>query len=197
MTSRERAVSVMTRALKKVVVEEQGTLLDGIRRSGGDAVAVVVADADAHALAYEAAAAASLTELAASLGGSDEHVEVGLEQLRTVGLDPVRHRLLDVAERTDDRDELSDTVRGLYRESRSRRIPLAATAAANAVIGAVTVATATGPLCWVVDPSGGCGPDCADNALAGPVEPGAAFPTGVLHPPTDPSCGCFLVIDLG
>ena len=44
-TSRE----CRTRALKKVLVEEQSTLLDGVRRSGSDAIAVVVADADAHA----------------------------------------------------------------------------------------------------------------------------------------------------
>ncbi|MEM9466764.1 MAG: DivIVA domain-containing protein, partial [Actinomycetota bacterium] len=145
---RARAVSVATRALKKIVVEEQGTLLDGIRRSGGEAVAVVVADADAHAGSYEDAVAATLIELAEALGGSADHIAVGFEQLRIVGLDPVRQRLLEVSERTDDRDELSDTVRGLYRESRSRRIPSAASAAVNAVVGAVTIATATGPVRW-------------------------------------------------
>ena len=186
-----------TRALKKIVVEEQGTLLDGIRRSGGEAIAVVVADADVHASAYEFAATPALTELAESFGGSAEQLTVGFEQLRAVGLDPVRHRLLDAAERTDDPDELSDTVRGLYRESRSRRMPLAAVAAVNAVLGAVTVATATGPLRWVLDPNGGCGAECADNALAGPIAPGTAFPTGVRHPPTDPNCRCVLVVDLG
>ena len=73
---------------------------------------------------------------------------------------------------------------------------MAAAAAVSAVIGAVTIATADGPVRWVVDPEGPCGPDCADNALAGPVEAGAAFPTGALHPPIDPSCTCWLVIDL-
>jgi len=134
---RDRVVSVVTRALKKVVVEEQGTLLDGIRRSGGEAVSVVVEDADAHASAYEAAATPGLMELIEALGGTEADLAAGFGELRSIGLDPVRQRLLEVVERSDDADALSDTVRGLYRESRSRRIPLAAEAAVSAVAGAL------------------------------------------------------------
>ena len=156
---------------------------------------MVVADADVHAAGYEEAATSALTELAESLGASATQIEVGFAQIRAVGLDPVRQRLLDVADRTEDRDELSDTVRGLYRESRSRRIPLAAAAAVNAVVGASTIAAATGPVRWIHDPDGPCGPECADNALAGPIAAGDAFPTGVVHPPTDATCTCRLVVD--
>ena len=70
-----------------------------------------------------------------ALGGDASTRQEGYEQVRSVALDPVRSRLLEVAERTDDADELSDTVRGLYRESRSRRLPMAAAAAVSAVIG--------------------------------------------------------------
>ena len=132
---RARAESVATRALKKVLVEEQSTLLDGVRRSGSDAIAVVVADADAHAAPYESAIDAAFDEILEAVGGDASSRQAGYEQLRTVALDPVRSRLLEVAERTDDADELSDTVRGLYRESRSRRLPMAAAAAVSAVIG--------------------------------------------------------------
>ena len=135
--ARDRVVSVVTRALKKVVVEEQGTLLDGIRRSGGEAVSVVVEDADAHAAAYEAAATPGLMELIEALDGTEADLAAGFGELRSIGLDPVRQRLLEVVERSDDADALSDTVRGLYRESRSRRIPLAAEAAVSAVAGAL------------------------------------------------------------
>ena len=69
------------------------------------------------------------------MGGDADTRRQGYEQLRSVALDPVRSRLLEVAEHTDDADELSDTVRGLYRESRSRRLPMAAAAAVSAVIG--------------------------------------------------------------
>jgi len=132
---RERAESIATRALKKILVEEQSTLLDGIRRSGSDAIAVVVADADAHAAPYESAIDAAFDEIIEALGGDASSRQAGYEQVRSVALDPVRSRLLEVAERTDDADELSDTVRGLYRESRSRRLPMAAAAAVSAVIG--------------------------------------------------------------
>ena len=132
---RARAESVATRALKKILVEEQSTLLDGVRRSGSDAIAVVVADADAHAAPYESAIDAAFDEIIEAVGGDAGTRQAGYEQLRSVALDPVRSRLLEVAEHTDDADELSDTVRGLYRESRSRRLPMAAAAAVSAVIG--------------------------------------------------------------
>ena len=132
---RARAESVATRALKKVLVEEQSTLLDGVRRSGPDAIAVVVADADAHAAPYESAIDAAFDEIIEAVGGDAGTRQAGYEQLRSVALDPVRSRLLEVAEHSDDADELSDTVRGLYRESRSRRLPMAAAAAVSAVIG--------------------------------------------------------------
>ncbi len=132
---RARAESVATRALKKVLVEEQSTLLDGVRRGGSDAIAVVVADADAHAAPYESAIDAAFDEIIEAVGGDASTRQAGYEQLRSVALDPVRSRLLEVAEHTDDADELSDTVRGLYRESRSRRLPMAAAAAVSAVIG--------------------------------------------------------------
>ena len=132
---RARAESVATRALKKVLVEEQSTLLDGVRRSGSDAIAVVVADADAHAAPYESAIDAAFDEIIEAVGGDASTRQAGYEQLRSVALDPVRSRLLEVAEHTDDADALSDTVRGLYRESRSRRLPMAAAAAVSAMIG--------------------------------------------------------------
>ena len=49
---------------------------------------------------------------------------------------------------------------------------------------------------WVVDDDGRRCPDCDDNALAGPVTKGAAFPTGQVHPPAPPGCRCLLVASL-
>ena len=48
---------------------------------------------------------------------------------------------------------------------------------------------------WAVedDDGGGSCPDCYDNSLAGPQEPGVAFPTGHSHPPVHPGCRCLLV----
>jgi hypothetical protein len=191
----KRAVSTALRAVKKVLVEEQGTLLDGIRQSGGDAISMVVEDEDGHAKPYESATEPALVALAEALGGTGDTstLEVGFAQIRAVALAPVRRRLLEVCEVSSDADELSDTVRGLYRETRSRRLPNAVAAAVAAVRGAIAISTASGDVRWEIDPAGPCGPDCADNALAGPIAAGSPFPTGALHPPTDPNCTCRLV----
>jgi cell division septum initiation protein DivIVA len=192
--ARAKAAAAAAKAMKKVLVEEQGTLLDGIRRSGADAVRFVVDDSESLGGAYEKAASAALKELAADLGGSKRlGLAPALAQIRAIALEPMRQRLADVAARIEDPDELSDTVRALYRESRGRRIPDAAAAAAVAVDGLVMVARADGPVCWHVEPGGPCGPDCADNALAGAVEAGTEFPTGDTFPPAHPSCTCWLV----
>jgi hypothetical protein len=45
---------------------------------------------------------------------------------------------------------------------------------------------------WVVDDEGAECPDCDDNALAGPVPRGEAFPTGHPHPPAHAGCRCLL-----
>jgi hypothetical protein len=47
---------------------------------------------------------------------------------------------------------------------------------------------------WVVDDDGPC-PDCDDNALAGPVPKGRAFPTGQPHPPAHIGCRCLVLAD--
>ncbi len=191
---RRLAENAAARALKKVLVDEQGTLLDGVRRSGSDAIHAVVDDAARHADPYESAAVPVLQDLAAKLGASlSLDLEVALSQIRVIALDPVRERLVDVADRSDDEDELSDTVRALYRESRSRRIPEAAAAAVVATEGSAMIASSEGDLRWVVDPEGPCGPECGDNALAGAVPTGDAYPTGDLHPPAHPACTCRLV----
>ena len=192
--ARDLAVKQAARALKKVLVDEQGTLLDAIRRSGADAVDVVVADPDNHGAPYESAVQPVLHQLIESLGAVEEpNFDVAYGLLRTVALDPVRHRLIEVAKQSDDPDELSDTVRGLYRESRARRLPEAAQALVAAAEGATMLALAEGLVEWWIDPDGGCGPDCADNALAGAIVAGEAFPTGHVHPPANSTCTCRLV----
>ena len=190
-----RTVSTALRAVKKVLVEEQGILLDGIRQHGAGAISSVVEDEDAHADPYESAAEPALVALAEALGGTGDSaiLDVGCAQLRAVALLPVRRRLLEACEASDDADELTDIVRGLYRETRARRLPSAVAAAVTAVRGAVALATASGQVRWQIDPAGPCGADCADNALAGAIEAGSPFPTGALHPPTDSSCTCWLV----
>ncbi|NIR36653.1 MAG: hypothetical protein GWN79_08505, partial [Actinobacteria bacterium] len=191
---REIAAADAAKAMKKVLVEEQGTLLDGIRRSGAAAIEVVIQDEAAHDKAYDRAATPALRELVAALGGPKRlSLRAALGQIHAIALEPVRQRLREVAERVDDPDELSDTVRALYRESRSRRLPEAAAAAVVAVDGLVVLHhNKNGEVHWVVEEGGPCGPDCADNALAGDIAAGDEFPTGDRHPPAHPACTCHL-----
>ncbi len=86
-----------------------------------------------------------------------------------------------------------DRVRSAYREVRSQRL-------AELVEFAVFSAYAAGQLAaapsgaqarWVCD---ACGPDCLDNALAGPQELGTIYPTGHAAPPAFAGCRCALVV---
>ena len=191
----DTAAATATRAMKKVLLEEQGSLLDGIRRRGADALAAVIDDTKAHESPYDKAATPAFRALVTALGGPKRlNLRPALTQLHVIALEPVRQRLAEAAQRVDDdADELSEIVRALYRESRTRRISEAAAAAALAVAGLVVLATVDSAVRWVVDDDGPCGPDCADNALAGDVPVGDEFPTGDRYPPAHAACTCRLV----
>jgi hypothetical protein len=47
---------------------------------------------------------------------------------------------------------------------------------------------------WIVDPAGPACSDAEDNALAGEVAVGSAFPTGHSSPPAHVGCRCHLVV---
>ena len=131
------AEAAVTKALKKVVVDEQGTLLDGIRQHGASAIHDLVSDAAAHAKPYEQASSGPLGDLAKALGGKVGQRKVGLVAIRSVGLDPLRAHLTELADQYDDPRELSDAVRSLYRDARSQGLADAAAASVNAVVAEV------------------------------------------------------------
>ena len=88
------------------------------------------------------------------------------------------------------------SARGIYREWKTQRIDehlddLFRLAYCH---GAVRTRLEPGrAVAWVVDPAGPPSPDCEDNALAGAVTSGDAFPSGHLSPPMHPGCRCLLV----
>ena len=196
---RKRAADAAARAMKKVLVDEQGSLLDGIRRSGAAAVTSFDEEAS-HNASYDEAAIPALREQCVSLGGPTElDLTPALANIHVIALEPVRRRLADIAEQFDGEDELSDAVRALYREARSRHLNDAASAASVAVDGLVKIDNAhqdkaNRTVRWVVDADGSCGADCADNALAGEVVAGDKFPTGDRFPPAHPMCTCQLEV---
>ncbi len=196
---RKRAADAAARAMKKVLVEEQGSLLDGIRRSGAAAM-TSFDEAASHNASYDEAAIPALREQCVSLGGPTElDLTPALANIHVIALEPVRRRLADIAEQFDGEDELSDAVRALYREARSRHLNDAASAASVAVDGLVKIDNAhqdkaNRTVRWVVNADGSCGADCADNALAGEVVAGDKFPTGDRFPPAHPMCTCQLEV---
>ena len=197
--ARERAGDAAAKAMKKVLVEEQGSLLDGIRRGGASAMAGFDED-ESHDASYDEAAMPALRELCVALGGPSElDLTPALANIHVLALDPVRRRLADISQQFDGEEELSDAVRALYRETRSRHVNQAASAASVAVDGLVKIdkarqGKANRTVRWVVTVGGSCGADCADNALAGEVLAGDEFPTGDRYPPAHPMCNCRLEV---
>ncbi len=130
LMSAARAVAVggIARRLKRLVVDEQGELLDAMRRSGSRALrGVIAADTDA----YTRAALEPLQDFASDIDVSIDDIDLKAAGAAIVSVlvEPVRARLSELVEDTDDLDELGSAVRSIYRESRSRRAEAAAEAA--------------------------------------------------------------------
>ena len=130
LMSAARAVAVggIARRLKRLVVDEQGELLDAMRRSGSRALRGVTG---AGAGAYTRAALEPLQDFASDIDVSIDDIDLKAAGAAIVSVlvEPVRARLDELIEETDDSDELANAVRSIYRESRSRRAEAAAEAA--------------------------------------------------------------------
>ena len=130
LMSAARAVAVggIARRLKRLVVDEQGELLDALRRSGSRALRGVTG---ADVGTYTRAALEPLQDFASDIDVSIDDIDLKAAGAAIVSVlvEPVRARLGALIEETDDSDELADAVRSIYRESRSRRAEAAAEAA--------------------------------------------------------------------
>lgn len=198
----------LTRALKRVLQNEQNAVLDGLRRLGpSDAV---LPDPEAHVAAYRDAAVPWL-HMAARVGveqgpdpaarsdGDVAHppLEAQVGSLAAELVDPLRERVLRAmldAAGSEDPTVVGETLRAVYRQWKVQRIE---ECARHHIVAAFTLGTfaampADAVLQWLVDDNGPC-PDCDDNALAGPTPKGQAFPTGQLYPPAHRGCRCMLV----
>ena len=128
LMSAARAVAVggIARRLKRLVVDEQGELLDAMRRSGSRALRGATGADD-----YTRAALEPLQDFASDIDVSIDDIDLKAAGAAIVSVlvEPVRARLGELIEETDDSDELANAVRSIYRESRSRRAEAAAEAA--------------------------------------------------------------------
>jgi hypothetical protein len=124
------------------------------------------------------------------------HPDAAADELVRHAAAPLRQRLLEVvADAGGDADAAGDAVRSVYREWKAHRIGPAAEQAVLVAFrqGVFAAAPAGATLCWLADDGGTPCPDAEDNALAGAVVKGDAYPTGDVRPPAHVGCRCLLV----
>ena len=196
------SLASLARRLKRVLADEQNELLDAMRRVGADAA---LPDADEHAgrWAQEAgpdlALAAGAGALFAGGDGGDAPTPNDLVDIADALADlvarPLHERLTRIVESAEgDTEHAAAGVRSCYRTWRSERLgPAVDHAVLDAfTLGASSALGAGALVSWVVDDGAMPSPDCEDNALAGAVACGEAFPTGHLRPPAHLGCRCVL-----
>jgi DivIVA domain-containing protein len=196
------------RKLKRVLADEQNDVLDLLRRREPvTTLDELLPQAAAHAERFAAAitdelaaaAEAGAAEVGSKAPGTAERTRSALDVVRaSFGSDlvaPLRGRLeRAVSDGGGDNDDVARRVRAVYREWKTQHIDvhlddLLRAAHGGGLVAAIAPGT---PVVWTVDPSGpGC-PDCDDNALAGSVPAGEAFPTGHRVAPAHPGCRCLL-----
>jgi cell division septum initiation protein DivIVA len=129
--ARAVAVGGIARRLKRLVVDEQGDLLDAVRRNGVRAVRSTITS---DTRAYRRVVRVPMQDFASDIDVSidDVDLEAAGSAILSALVEPVRERLGELIESTDDPDELTTAVRSIYRESRSRRADTAAETAFSA-----------------------------------------------------------------
>ncbi len=207
----------VAKRLKRLLSDEQSTLLDELRRARKQpAAAVLLGDPAEFLGACAKAVSADLSGASAAgvaLAGDlhDDAVDhptveldpVAEEVARTIA-EPLRARLeraLGEGSVDDDEEpsgdpvdelELADRIRACYREWRGPRLTVAVTDACASAFGLGLRASlpASVGLRWFTDRGDKPCSDCDDNGLAGVVAAGERFPTGQFVPPAHPGCRC-------
>jgi DivIVA domain-containing protein len=200
-------VAALGRRIKRALQDDQNRLLDRLRSGPGtwSDDALVAEDeqrahfAEAVAKSLKEAAAAGVVfarEQAGGAGGKspaiDEQAVTRIaEGLAGAIVAPLRRKLTDA----EAAGEAAERVGAAYREWRGQRVErLAGDYALEAFsLGVVTATPPGAGLRWVVGAAEGPCADCEDNALAGTVATGEAFPTGHPHPPAHAGCRCLVV----
>ena len=199
------------RKLKRVLADEQNDVLHALRSAKSvQSLSDLLPAADDHLHRYAEAIHGELVKAAlagaASVddGSTRDHTKAitkgealrpAEQSLGTGIVQPLRDRLeRAVAEAEGDRDDLTGTVRAVYREWKTQRIDEHLDDVARMAFGrgALVALTPGTPICWLVDPNGPDCPDAEDNSLAGVVNAGDPFPTDHLCAPAHEGCRCML-----
>jgi hypothetical protein len=155
-------------------------------------------------LSEAATAGAIFTDETLGLPGRDEPVDVDVadlaEECGSGIVSPLRRRLEQAIESGAGEDQavLVESLGAAYREWKTQRIERLAGDVLSAAFsrGTWQACPAGAQLRWVVEDADGPCPDCDDDALAGDIPKGEAFPTGQAHPPAHSGCRCLLVPSL-
>ncbi len=202
----------LTRKLKRTLQDEQNDLLDRLRSLRGEPSADRLLPELAAQTAHYADAAQPLVDGAAVAGVAfaleilqDEMADrpgppvvndLAVEAATTI-VESLRRRLEHAisASAGDEQYVLVEAVGAAYREWKSERIERIAgdVLAAAFSRGTWHAVPEGGGLRWIVEDTDGPCPDCDDDALAGSLPKGEAFPTGQPHPPAHTGCRCLLV----
>lgn len=199
------------RKLKRVLADEQNDVLDALRNnvSVTELTAILPPDSDHTARYVDAIGDELLTAAVAGAATTGDGSPAVLRKSfsKSSTLDPVRGAIAadlvgplrerlsrSVADGGGDNDDITKRVRAVYREWKVQHIDdeLDDVFRLAYGVGALAAAAAGTRLCWMVDPHGPACPDAEDNALAGPVEAGDAYPTGHTLAPAHAGCRCLL-----
>jgi DivIVA domain-containing protein len=201
--------SSLARRLKRVLQDEQNSILDRLRSLKAPAVfADVLPGSEEHADRFVDASRPVLeesvtagAELTQALVGSEGPVQISFDvgdladELGRSIVEPLRQRIEEAfGASSEDASELAEVLGAAYREWKTQRIEAAASDQVLAAFsrGAYLALPEGVRLRWVVDNTEGPCPDCEDNTLAGEQGKGEVWPTGQLYPPAHPGCRCAL-----
>jgi cellobiose-specific phosphotransferase system component IIA len=198
-------VVAMARKLKRVLADEQNTVLGHVRakRSSLDIDAVLGTEAEhsaryASAVAEDSMAAASAgAKSVKAAGGSSRRVTqkaIAAHAVSAITAGLVagfrEDARIAIGEAEGDREVLLGLIRDVYRSWKTERIDDIACSSYSH--GAYLALEPGSKITWMAEPDTNCCSECEDNSLGGSVVRGDDFPTGHSHPPAHAGCRCLV-----
>jgi len=202
-------VVAMARKLKRVLADEQNTVLGHVRakRSSLDIDAVLGTEAEhsaryADAVAEDSMAAASAgAKSVKAAGGSSRRVTqkaIAAHAVSAITAGLVagfrEDARIAIGDAEGDRDVLLGLIRDVYRSWKTERIDshVDDIACSSYSHGAYLALEPGSRITWMAEPETNCCSECEDNSLGGSVVRGDDFPTGHSHPPAHAGCRCLV-----
>lgn len=202
-------VVAMARKLKRVLADEQNTVLGHVRakRSSLDIDAVLGTEAEhsaryATAVAEDSMAAASAgAKSVKAAGGSSRRVTqkaIAAHAVSAITAGLVagfrEDARIAIGEAEGDREVLLGLIRDVYRSWKTDGIDshVDDIACSSYSHGAYLALEPGSRITWMAEPDTNCCSECEDNSLGGSVVRGDDFPTGHSHPPAHAGCRCLV-----